>query len=146
MADTVKELKHLVIEIWTKHRHKRTDEIININSAVHSSIEVLAKIDGRVKKKEMDPESALRLKRAILNSTLNLFKEGALPADIPYIEIVDNRELLNAFTSPRLISGPADFEDESPSISVPSNDSPKPQKKLTKPKKRSVQNRPTAPA
>jgi hypothetical protein len=109
VADTVKEFKNLVVEIWSKHRHKRADEIINVNLAMESSIDVLTRIDGRVKKGSLDSETALRLKRAILNNTFSLFKDGVLLADIPHIEIVDNHQLLNAFTSPKLISAPSEI-------------------------------------
>jgi hypothetical protein len=104
VADTVKEVKNLIVELWNKHRHKRADEIINHNRAVASSVEVLEHIETRIKNKSLQPEDGERFKRAIVNNTLTLFKNGALLTDIPHIEVVNNRQLLDGFNSQRLLS------------------------------------------
>ena len=105
VADVVKEVKNLITEMWSKHRHKRADEIINHNRAVSSSIQVLTEIEDRVKKHSLPPEDGERLKRAIISNTLTLFRDGALLVDIPHIEVVDNEKLLNGFRSPQLLIG-----------------------------------------
>jgi hypothetical protein len=51
LAETIKELKNAVLEIWNKHRHKKADDIIDQHRVVSSAIEVLTQIDQRVKKR-----------------------------------------------------------------------------------------------
>jgi hypothetical protein len=106
-ADIVREVKNLIVEIWSKHRHRRADEIISHNRAVALSIEVLEHIETRMKKKSLQPEDGERLKGAVVTNTLSLFKNGALVTEIPHIESVDNRQLLVEFNSPKLLSAPA---------------------------------------
>jgi hypothetical protein len=106
VAETVKELKNFVLEMWSKHRHKRADEIIGRNRALVSSIEALDQIDKREKKKALAPEDAGRLRHVVVHSVLTLFNDGALITTIPPIEIVDNRKLLEGFTSTKLLPPP----------------------------------------
>src|SRR5579875_1290079 len=107
VADIVREVKDLVVEMWNKHRHKRPEEIINHNRAIASSIQVLTEIEDRVKKHTLQPEDGERLKRLIVHNTLTLFKDGALISDIPPIEIVRNVALLNDFSAPKQLASPA---------------------------------------
>jgi hypothetical protein len=105
LAETIKELKNAVLEIWTKHRHKKADEIIDQHRVVSSGIEVLTQIDLRVRKKELAGEDGARFKRAIVLGTLGLFKNGALIDEIPPIEVVDNVRLLDGFAY-KLLAAP----------------------------------------
>lgn len=112
LAETVKELKSAVLEIWTKHRHKKADEIIDQHRVVSSGIEVLTQIDNRVKKKELTGEDGVRFRRAIVQSTLGLFKSGALIDEIPPIEVVDNVKLLDGFAYKLLAAPRDDYENQ----------------------------------
>jgi hypothetical protein len=119
LAETVKELKNAVLEIWSKHRHKKADEIIDQHRVVSSGIEVLTKIDRRVKKKELTNEDGARFKHAIVESTLGLFKNGALIDEIPATEVIDNVKLLDGFAY-RLLAAPReDSEDAQAVVTAP---------------------------
>jgi hypothetical protein len=117
LADTIKELKNAVLEIWSKHRHKKADEIIDQHRVVSSGIEVLTEIDVRVKKKELTNEDGMRFRRAIVQSTLGLFKNGALIDEIPPTETVNNVKLLDGFAY-RLLAAPQEDSETSIAASV----------------------------
>jgi hypothetical protein len=134
LAETVKELKNAVLEIWSKHRHKKADEIIDQHRVVSSGIDVLTQIDVRVKKSELTNEDGVRLKRAIVQSTLGLFKTGALIDEIPPTEVVNNVKLLDGFAY-RLLAAPReDFEGDkemtAPEASLGTPDVPAPDQGL----------------
>jgi hypothetical protein len=112
VADVVKETRKFVIEMWTKHRHKRVEEVINHNRAVASTIDVITRIEHRVKKHLLQPEEGERLKRAVVSNTLTLFRQGALLSDIPRMEVIDNNNLLDGFSSPKLLTAGHEATDQ----------------------------------
>ncbi len=107
LGKPIKEIKNLILETWTKHRHKRVDEIVDHNRAVASSSQLLEEIDQKVKKGSLSNEDGNRFKRAVVSNTLGLFKNGALIEEIPKVEVVDNRKLLDSF-GPKLLEAPAE--------------------------------------
>jgi len=76
LGKPIKEIKNLILETWTKHRHKRVDEIVDHNRAVASSIELLEEIDRKVKKGNLSDEDGNRFKRAIVSKPLASSRTG----------------------------------------------------------------------
>ncbi len=126
LGKPIKEIKNLILETWTKHRHKRVDEIVDHNRAVASSIQLLEEIDQKAKKGSLSNEDANRFKRAVVSNTLGLFKNGALIEEIPRVEVVDNVKLLDSF-GPKLLEAPA--EESAPAQAAAPSPAPVPELK-----------------
>jgi len=109
LGEVIKQLKELIIEVWTKHRQKRVDEILDHHKVMASGIKLIDEIEKCVRKKSITPEDGTRFKRSILKDTLSLFGNGALIEEIPAIEKVNNLALLGAF-GPKLLAAPGDDE------------------------------------
>jgi hypothetical protein len=105
LGEPIKEIKNLILEMWSKHRHKRVDEIVDHNRALASSIHLLEEIGRKVKKGNLTDEDGNRFKRAVVASALGLFKNGALIEEIPPVESIDNVKLLDGF-GPKLLAAP----------------------------------------
>lgn len=105
IGEPIKQLKQFVLEVWTKHRHKRADEILDRHRVMASGIHLIDQIDKRVQKDVLSTEDGNRLKRVVLKDTLSLFSSGALIEEIPVIEKVNNLALLSSF-GPKLLSAP----------------------------------------
>mgnify|MGYP001195934906 CR=1 FL=1 len=41
LGSPIKEIKKLILQIWSEHRHKKADEIISHNKAIASSLEIV---------------------------------------------------------------------------------------------------------
>ena len=64
-------------------------------------------IDRREKEGSLTPQDAKRLKHAIIQKTLGLLEQGALIAEIPNFETIDNAKLLEGFGT-KLLSPPVE--------------------------------------
>jgi hypothetical protein len=106
LGEPIKEIKKFVLEMWTKHRHKRADEIVDHNRAVASSLQLIVDIEKKVKRGELTNEDGNRLTRAVVQKTLSLFKNSALISEIPSIETVDNNKLLVEGFGTKLLPAP----------------------------------------
>ncbi|MCH8033216.1 MAG: hypothetical protein IH950_05585 [Bacteroidetes bacterium] len=103
IGEAVKYLKEFILESWHKIRHKRVEEVIENNKAILTSIKTIQYIDESEKNDSLTHEEAERFKHNIIKSTLGLFEHGAVIAEIPDQEVVDNTKLLESF-SPKLLT------------------------------------------
>jgi len=110
LGSPIKEIKKLIIEVWTERRHKKADDLINHNKAIENSISLVIKIENKKKKKLLTAHDAERLKHGILRNTFALLEEGALIAEIPHTETIDNAKLLESFGT-KLLAPPEPSND-----------------------------------
>jgi len=103
MENAIKHLKDFILEVWHKLRHKRVEEVIENNKAILTSIKTIQYIDDSKKNDSLTHEEAETFKHNIIKSTLGLFEHGAVIAEIPDKEVVDNTKLLESF-SPKLLT------------------------------------------
>jgi len=103
LAGLVKELKLFLIEAWHKIRHKRTEELIERNSALLGTLGVVEVIERQRQQGGLGAEDAENLKRTLVDSALGLFGCNGLPTEIRRRESVDNDKLLSSF-SPKLLT------------------------------------------
>jgi hypothetical protein len=113
MGEPIKQIKELIVELWTKHRQKRVDEILDHHRVIASGIRLIDDIEKNVKKKSLTAEDGARLKRSVLKDAFSLFGNGALIDEIPTIEKVNNVALLGAF-GPKLLSAPLESDGAEP--------------------------------
>ena len=102
LGEPIKHLKDLILEAWHKVRHKRVEEVLENNKAVLGSLAVMEKINARERDESLSREEAEQLRRKIMTSVFGLFECGALIAEIPSQETVENTELLGGFVPKRL--------------------------------------------
>lgn len=105
LAEIVKHVKDFIFDAWNKLRHKRAEEVLTNNSALLSSLHVLDDLKKQVDKGVIDVEDAGQIRAKMIGSILKMFEKGALLADIPRLETVDNTKLLESF-SPKLLEAP----------------------------------------
>lgn len=113
----VKHLKEFFIEAWHKFRHKRSEEVIENNRAVLSTVAAVQQIESSVKNRTMSREQGEILKRRMIEETLGLFGSGALIIEIPQHELLDNNKLLREFGT-KLLMAPKEAEVHSESRNV----------------------------
>ena len=102
LGDVVKHLKDFILEAWHKVRHKRPEEVIENNKALLSSLAIIDHINSCVSHHGLSPEEGEALRRRVVKDALGLFECGALIAEIPAAENVNNTRLLGGF-SPKLL-------------------------------------------
>lgn len=95
LGEPIKEIKHLLVEAWTKIRYRKVDDLHNNNKALLGSLEVLRQIEADANENILDHEDALRLREQVLKNTLALFEAGVLPREIPDEELISNQKLLH---------------------------------------------------
>ncbi|MCH8098115.1 MAG: hypothetical protein IID53_13675 [Proteobacteria bacterium] len=105
LGEPIKHLKDLILEAWHKLRHKRAEEVLVNNEAVLGSLAAIEQINLRVADGSLSPEEAEKLRRTIIASVCGLFECGALIAEIPSQETVENTKLLDGFV-PKLLPPP----------------------------------------
>ena len=105
LGEPIKHLKDLILEAWHKLRHKRAEEVLVNNEAVLGSLAAIEQINLRVADGSLSPEEAEKLRRMIIASVCGLFECGALIAEIPSQETVENTKLLDGFV-PKLLPPP----------------------------------------
>ncbi len=106
LGEPIKQIKNLILEMWAKYRHKRAKEIIDQNRVVASSIELIEVIETKRKNGFIADQEAKRLTRALVSKTLSLFENGALIAEIPERENIDNAKLLLEGFGPKRLPPP----------------------------------------
>ena len=105
LGEPVKHLKDLILEAWHKLRHKRAEEVLENNKAVFDSLAVIERINAGERDGALSGVEAEQLRRKIFTSVGGLFECGALIAEIPSQETVENTKLLGDF-SPKLLPPP----------------------------------------
>ena len=105
LGEPIKHLKDLILEAWHKLRHKRAEEVLVNNEAVLGSLAAIEQINLRVADGSLSPEEAEKLRRTIIASVCGLIECGALIAEIPSQETVENTKLLDGFV-PKLLPPP----------------------------------------
>jgi len=106
LGDVVRYLKEFFIEAWHKIRHKRSEEVIENNRAVLSTIGLIQHIQAAETKGSLDHEDATRLRLTILDATFRLFERGVLIDEIPQQETVNNQDLLVGGFAQKLLPAP----------------------------------------
>ena len=129
LAGLIKELRLFIIEAWHKIRHKRSEELIERNSALLSTLAAVGVIEAKRQEGTLGPEDAENLKRTLVDSALGLFACNALPTEVRRREAVDNERLLSAFAPKLLTAG-----DRTAPEAVAGNQ-PKPKARRTRRKK-----------
>ena len=102
LGEPIKHLKDLILEAWHKLRHKRAEEVLENSKAVLGSLAVFEQIKAREEDKSLSKEEAEQLRRKVITSVCGLFECGALIAEIPSQETVENTKLLDGFVPKRL--------------------------------------------
>ncbi len=105
LGEPIKHLKDLILEAWHKLRHKRAEEVSENSKAALESLAVIKQIKARVADESLSPEEGEQLIRKIITSVCGLFECGALIAEIPSQETVENTKLLGGFV-PKLLAPP----------------------------------------
>ena len=105
LGEPVKHLKDLILEAWHKVRHKRAEEVLENNKAIFDSLAVIERINAGERDGALSGVEAEQLRRKIFTSVGGLFECGALIAEIPSQETVENTKLLGDF-SPKLLPPP----------------------------------------
>jgi hypothetical protein len=114
--NVILHLKEFILESWHKIRHKRSEEVIENNKALLSSLAVIDKINQREIEKSLSPEESEQLRRKVIKNVLGLFQYGALISEIPQEEKVDNTKLLSAFSS-KLLEAPVTAKQKAKKVS-----------------------------
>lgn len=114
--NVILHLKEFILESWHKIRHKRSEEVIENNKALLSSLAVIDKINQREIQKSLSPEESEQLRRKVIKNVLGLFQYGALISEIPQEEKVDNTKLLSAFSS-KLLEAPVNAKQKVKKVS-----------------------------
>lgn len=133
LGEPIREIKELLVEAWTRLRHRKADDLHQNNKVLLGSLEVLRHIEADAKQNVLDPEEALRLREQVIKNTIALFEAGALPREIPNEEIVSNRKLLQGIQVKLLPPQPSE-KGENADLSKPT----KKRKRRIKRKKSSV--------
>jgi hypothetical protein len=94
LGEPIKQIKELLVEAWNKIRHRKADDLHQNNQTLLGSLEVLRQISHDAQKNILDPEEAMRLREQVIRNTMALFEAGALPREVPNVEIVSNQKLL----------------------------------------------------
>ena len=105
IGEPIKHLKDLILEAWHKLRHKRAEEVLENNKAVLGSLAIMEQIKAREQDESLSAEEAEQLRRKVITSVCGLFECGALIAEIPSQETVENTKLLGRFV-PKLLPPP----------------------------------------
>ena len=96
LGEPIREIKELLVEAWSRIRHRKADDLHQNNKVLLGSLEVLRHIDSDARQNVLDPEEAMRLREQVIRNTVALFDAGVLPREIPNEEIVFNQRLLQA--------------------------------------------------
>ena len=105
LGEPIKHLKDLILEAWHKVRHKRAEEVLENNKAIFDSLAVIERINAGERDGALSGVEAEQLRRKIITSVCGLFECGALIAEIPSQETVENTKLLGNFV-PKLLPPP----------------------------------------
>lgn len=94
LGEPIREIKELLVEAWSRIRHRKADDLHQNNKVLLGSLEVLRRIDSDAKENVLDPEEALRLREQVIKNTVELFEAGALLREIPNEETISNQKLI----------------------------------------------------
>lgn len=94
LGEPIKQLKLLIVDLWNKYRHRKAEDYQNNSKALLDGLEVIRQINSLQQKGVFNNEDAERYTRQIIEPALALFEAGALPREIPRVEIVSNQVLL----------------------------------------------------
>ncbi|MGB8353196.1 MAG: hypothetical protein WCD79_04860 [Chthoniobacteraceae bacterium] len=117
IGDAVKYVKELFIEGWEKIRHRKADDFHHNAKATLDGLHTLKVLQEH---RSLNPEEKERIKHHVLESMIDLYKEGALPQEIQPVELISNDKLITSVKQRLLLPIPA----SPPSISTSSEDSP----------------------
>jgi hypothetical protein len=93
----INAIKTLVVEAWLRSRHRKYEDAFARNGAILDGLKVLNEITNARQDGVISEEDKRQLKQKVVGATLDLFKSGAFPQQVPDVEQVKNRELLAEF-------------------------------------------------
>ena len=94
LGDPIKQLKQVFVDAWRLIRHRRADDFQSNGKAIVDGLNILERIESGRRKHALTAEEANRLKLQINRAMLSLLEGGAMPREIPEVEPVQNRELM----------------------------------------------------
>jgi hypothetical protein len=94
LGEPIRRIKELLVEGWNLIRYRKVEDFRHNNKALLESLEGIKRVHSMHEQGIIGQEDASRLRRQILESALSLFEAGALPREVPKIEIVSNQSLL----------------------------------------------------
>ena len=91
LGGPIKQIKELLLEGWSRIRHRHADDFRSNTKALLEGLHV---VDALASNKHLDPESKSRIRHRLVESMLNLFKASALPREVQPVEIIFNDTLI----------------------------------------------------
>lgn len=105
LGGPIKEIKNLLVELWQRIRHRKSEDLVAKNMAIISSLETLEELKRKRDKKVIPDEDADKLAHKIFDASLKLFKKGGLIREIQPEELVSNRKLIETIQIKQLPPG-----------------------------------------
>jgi len=125
VAETVAEVRKLLLDLWRRIRFRKHSEVLATNEVLLSTLGVAEQLEEAKNSGALSAEEASMLKHKLLGSLSGIVESGALLTEIPREEIVDNTKLMAEFTPKRL-----------PAPETPAEETTKPKKKRTSKRKK----------
>lgn len=119
LGEPIKQAKELLVEFWRRYRHRKAEDFRANAEAMLSGLNVITALDALHQKGTISHEDVARYKRDIIEAGLELFEDGAVPREVPRVEIVPNQGLLESIHRKLLPAGPSEGGAEPPSVTRP---------------------------
>ena len=94
LGEPIKQIKELILEGWTRIRHRKADELNHRNDAALGGLHFLNAVATSADNGTITHEEALRIKDAVLKNIWDLYGAGVSIRELPSREIVSNSNLL----------------------------------------------------
>jgi hypothetical protein len=94
LGEIIKEAKELLVELWNRFRHRKAEDYETDVNALLGGLKVTGVIELYRQQGVLNDEDAARYTRLIMETGTSLFKAGALPREVPKVEVVSNQALL----------------------------------------------------
>jgi len=111
LGEPIREAKGFLVELWNRFRHRRADDYRTSADAMMSGLRVVATIDALRSKGAINDEDAARYKRDVLEAGIDMFESGAMPREVPRVEIVTNQKILAEFQR-KLLPAPQEVAEQ----------------------------------
>lgn len=101
-GEPIKEIKNLLVELWQRIRHRKSEDLASKNMAIMSTLNTLEELKRKRDKNVIPDEDANKLARKIFDAAMKLFKKGGLIREIQPEEVVSNRKLIETIQMKQL--------------------------------------------
>lgn len=106
LGEPIKHVKSIFVDAWFNIRHRKADDFQRNGKAVLEGLNILKQIQSHSKTNALNPEDANRLSQQITKSMLELFEAGALLREVPDVENVSNKSLMQGMQQKLLPPAP----------------------------------------